>query len=307
MAVHAKSTASVWTPLGGLGERVFLPASAARPKTRPPAGGRGAVQASVVFDKERRVFCTRHGRVGPGFALDGVRLWQRQLTGSISASAAVDADGGRVFIGTHAGWVYALQSADGAVLWRRSLPSKNDARILSDLLYLPAQRAVVLSIGRAVPRVGCGLRETRNTWDAGVWPQSPPARMPREISTVCAPQTARAWCSSVSRQRTAKKPPASPPESRRGAQRMVVAAAPILDESRGVANFILNGDRTVNCTPGPFESNATCGSVICLARLWLHRGLPLMATSCSPPGRLAAHVGSGRGCCLSLPNRCRST
>lgn len=151
-----------------------------------------------------------------------------------------------MFVGTHAGWVYALQSDDGAVLWRRSIPTKSDARILADLLYLPAQQSVVLSSwGGQFHGLDAASGESKFTWDAGLWPQA----------GASADAAGNLYCLRARRGEGVAFFRVSPggqetilhsqPESRRGAQRMIAAAAPVLDESRDVAYFVVNGDH--NC------------------------------------------------------------
>lgn len=245
MANNSNLTARVWTAAGGAGRAGLFPGPvrlAPEPTRRLPA--RGAVQASVVFDAQDQVFVADMAGWVQAFTAQDGRVWQRQLEGGITASPAADAEGGRVFIGTHAGWVYALQSADGAVLWRRSLPTRNDARILSDLLYLPAQQSVVLSSwGGRFHALDAVSGETKHTWDAGLWPQV----------GASADAQGHLYCLRARRNEGVAFFRIAPdgketvlhnqPESRRGAQRMAAAAAPILDETRGVAYFIANGDR----------------------------------------------------------------
>jgi len=205
---------------------------------------RGAVQASVVFDEQDRVFVADMAGWIQAFNPQGEVRWQRRLAGGVSASPALDAEGGRVFIGNHAGWVDALQAADGNVLWRRKLPSKGDARILSDLLYLPAQRYVVLSSwGGQFHALDAASGETKHTWDAGLWPQA----------GASADAQGHLYCLRALRGEGVTLFSVFPDgkeivlhtqsEGRRGAQRMVTAAATVLDESRGVAYFLVNGDR----------------------------------------------------------------
>ncbi len=245
MANNSNSTARVWTAAGGSGRTGLFPGPvrlAPEPTRRLTA--RGALQASVIFDDQDRMFLADMAGWVQAFTSQGGLLWQRQLAGGTSASPALDAEGGRVFIGTHAGWVYALQSADGTVLWRRSLPTKSDARILSDLLYLPAQRSVVLSSwGGQFQTLDAASGETKHTWDAGLWPQA----------GASADAQGHLYCLRARRGEGVAFFRVSPdgketvlhnqPESRRGAQRMATAAAPVLDESRGVAYFMTNGDR----------------------------------------------------------------
>jgi len=245
MATNSQSTTRVWTAAGGPGRAGLFPGPVRlAPKPTRRLVALGAMQASVVFDEQDRVFVADMAGWVQAFTQEGGLVWQRQLAGGVSASPAVDVEGGRVFIGTHAGWVYALQTADGAVLWRRSLPTKGDARILSDLLYLPAQQSVVLSSwGGQFHALDTASGETKHTWDAGLWPQVG-ASADVQGNLYCL-RTRRGEGVAFFRVSPDGKETVlhNQPESRRGAQRMAVAAAPVLDEARGVVYFITNGDR----------------------------------------------------------------
>lgn len=205
---------------------------------------RGAVQASAVFDADDRVFIADMAGWVQAFASTRVPLWQQQLEGAVSATPAVDVGAGRVFVGTQTGWVYALATADGSVLWRKRVPTKSDARIVSDLLLLTAQPRVVLSSwGGRFNALEAATGEIGHNWDAGISPQ---AGASADTSGNC-------YCLRAVRGEGVAFVRVAPdgaesvlcrqPEGERGASRMVVAAAPVLDESRGVAYFIVNRGR----------------------------------------------------------------
>ena len=214
----------------------------ARPVRRLIA--RGAVQASAVFDADDHVFVADMAGWIQAFADTRVPLWQRQLDGAVSATPAVDVTAGRVFVGTQTGWVYALRSSDGSVLWRKRIPTKSDARIVSDLLLLTTQQRVVLSSwGGRFNALEAATGEIEHTWDAGISPQ---AGASADTSGNC-------YCLRAVRGEGVAFVRVAPdgaesvlyrqPEGQRGASRMVVAAAPVLDEPRAIAYFIVNRGR----------------------------------------------------------------
>jgi len=171
-------------------------------------------------------------------------LWRQRLDGAVSATPAVDVSAGRVFVGTQMGWVYALATGDGRVLWRQRVPTKTDARIVSDLLWLETQQRVVLSSwGGRFNALDAATGEIAHTWDAGISPQ---AGASTDTSGNC-------FCLRAVRGEGVAFVRVAPeggetvlhrqPEGERGASRMVVAAAPVLDEPRGIAYFIVNRGR----------------------------------------------------------------
>ncbi len=204
----------------------------------------GAVQASPVFDANDRVFVADMAGWLQAFTSTGTRLWQQQLDGAVSATPAVDLQAGRVFVGTQTGWVYALTTAEGGVLWRQRIPTRTDARILSDLLWLTTPARIVLSSwgGRYNVLDAASGAITQN-WEAGISPQA----------GASADTAGNVYCLRAVRGEGVAFVRAAPdgtervlwrhPEGDRGAARMVVAAAPVLDEARGVAYLIVNRGR----------------------------------------------------------------
>jgi outer membrane protein assembly factor BamB len=213
-----------------------------KPVTRLSA--KGALQAAAVFDGENRVLVADLAGWMQAFSPHGRPLWQRQLEGAVSATPAVDVPAGRVFVGTHRGWVYALHAADGTVAWRQRLPTKSDARIVSDLLFVPTSRTVVLSSwGGQFHALDSGTGDTRRSWDAGLSPQAAASadaagnlyysRARKGEGAVCVRMTSDSQEQVLQRQA----------EGKRGASRMVVAAAPVVDEARAVVYFCVGADQ----------------------------------------------------------------
>jgi outer membrane protein assembly factor BamB len=205
---------------------------------------RGAVQASVVFGGSNEAYAADMAGWVQAFGRDGKTLWQRHLEGGVSASPAVDVKGGRVFIGTHAGWVYALPAAGGAPLWSRRLPSKRDPRILSDLLFVPERNSIVLSSwGGQFCELDAASGEPKGAWDAGLSPQAGAAADAAGnvycLRAVRGEGVALVCVSVEGRERVLHRQS----EPGRGANRVAVAAAPVVDETRGRVIFTVNGDR----------------------------------------------------------------
>ncbi len=245
MTTQPRDPSQLWTVAGGgpgrrglWGGRVHLEPE---PIRRLPA--RGAVQASVVFDAEDRVLVADMAGWIQAFSSEGRPLWQRPLEGAVSASPAVDAAKGRVYVGTHLGWVYALSTADGAVLWRQRLPTQSDARIVADLLFLPlAQTVVMSSWGGRYHALEAETGAPERSWDAGISPQAGASaddsgtlyfnRAVRGEGVACVRLAGDGTETVLHRQ----------PEGQRGAGRMLTSASPLVDDTRSVVYFCVNGD-----------------------------------------------------------------
>jgi outer membrane protein assembly factor BamB len=228
---------------------------------------RGAVQAAVVFDADDRAFVADMAGQVQAFDSQGGLLWHRQLEGGVSATPAVDPDNHRLFAGTHFGWVYALRTTDGSVLWRQRLPTTSDARILSDLLYLPARaRLVVSSWGGQFRMLAGATGEIGGSWNAGLAPQAAASADPQ--GNIFCLRAVRGEGVTFVRVATDGTETAlhRVAEGARNAARMVVAAAPVIDAARAVAYFIANIDR---------DSELFSWS-LAEARLWWHRRIPRM-------------------------------
>jgi len=246
--MNATTTArsSVWAFAGGGPGRTGLAAHTGDIGTRPARTLRAGagVQASVVFDAGHRALVADMGGMVRAFDGDGRRLWQQQLDGPVSATPAVDLENGRLFVGTHAGWIYGLKSADGAVLWRSRLPSAGDPRIVADLLYLSnPERVVASSWGGQFQALAAASGGSLHTWNAGISPQSAASADARN-NIYC---LRAVWDEGVSLVRVAPDGRETvlhrSPEGERRANRAVVAAAPVIDDGRGLLYFIANGDR----------------------------------------------------------------
>lgn len=210
-----------------------------QPVRRLPA--QGALQASVVFDGQGRALVSDMTGGVQAFSPQGKRLWQVQVGGGISATPVIHPDKPQVYLGTHTGWVFALDTTRGSTLWKKEIPTSSDPRILSDLLYLPQAGAVILSSwGGRYHALDSETGAEQFSWDAGISP----------CAAAAADGNGMIYClRAISRQgveliRVTSSGEESilyhAPEDRRGARRALVAAGPVLDEERHLLYFIVN-------------------------------------------------------------------
>jgi outer membrane protein assembly factor BamB len=210
-----------------------------QPWRRLPA--RGAVQTSVVFDAEDHCFVTDMAGHVQAFHPDGTALWHVNLDGPISATPAVDAVTKRLYVGTNTGQICALRTHDGQTVWQRKLPSESDARILSDLLIVPGTEIVLTSSwGGQFHALDGASGETRQTWDAGISPQSGLAADGQDQVYGLRAITDRGIEWVRLRLDGTETVLHQEPEAKRPARRMMVAAAPVLDPWRDRAYAVMN-------------------------------------------------------------------
>lgn len=224
----------------GLFRRRFRMTS--RPLRRLPA--QGAVQASPVFDRAGAAYVADMAGTVQAFGPDGTRRWWVQLAGSISATPAVHLDQPWLFVGTHTGRVYALDTAQGNILWQRELPTQTDPRIISDLLWVPQAGVVVLSSwGGRFYALDVNTGAVWGSWAGGIWPASAAAADPAGF-IYCLRAVQRQGLELV---RVAPDGQEAVlhrmPEPTCGAGRMLTSPAPVLDLSRQVLYFVANADR----------------------------------------------------------------
>lgn len=238
---------SVWTAAGGGPARtgLFPRPVALKPKPARQLAARGAVQAATVFDPAGRAFVADMAGWVQAWENGEEPRWRRQLDGAMSATPAVDPGGGRLFLGTHMGSVYALTTGDGEVLWQQRLPAAGDPRILSDLLFEVGSRRVVLSSwGGRFHALDADSGRPVQEWEAGLTPAAGAAadsrgvlyclRVVRGTGVVLVRRTSDGQEVELHRES----------EGPRGSGRIAVTAAPVLDEARGRAWFVANDGRT---------------------------------------------------------------
>jgi len=178
------------------------------------------------------------------FSSSGKLRWRVRLSGGVSATPVVHPTKPHLFVGTHAGWVYALDTATGATLWRTEVPTQSDPRILSDLLYLPQADVVVLSSwGGRFHALDASSGAERFSWDAGISPYAA-AAADREANLYCLRAVSNQGVELVRVTSNGEETLLHrAPEAKRGARRTLVSAAPVLDEPRGVRYFVINRDQ----------------------------------------------------------------
>lgn len=238
--------AAIWRTAGGDGTRrgLFGGAVRIRPHRARRLTAQAAIQASVVFDEEGRAFVADLAGGVQAFSAQGELLWRVKLHGGISATPAVHPAKPQVFLGTHRGWVYALATAQGATLWKKEIPTRSDPRILSDLLYLPQADAVVMSSwGGRFHALEAASGLERFSWEAGLSPYAA-ASAGRDGHLYCLRAVASQGVELVRVTSQGEETILHRlTEEKRGARRTLVAAAPVLDEARGVAYFVINRDQ----------------------------------------------------------------
>lgn len=248
----------VWSTAGGDASRRGLFPRKAEPASRPALrlAAHGAVQAEVIFDRPGNIFVADLAGVLQCFNDRGRHLWQAKLPGGISAAPVLNPAGTAVFVGTHDGAVFALDSVTGAALWRKEIPTKSDPRILSDLLFASASNAVVFSSwGEKFLALDAANGNTRFSWDAGVSPYSA-AAADQAGSIYCLRAVNNVGVQLVRISTDGKESVLhTDRESARRAWRTLGAAGPVLDETRGVVYFIVNGEKSGRLSAWSLEKN----------------------------------------------------
>jgi outer membrane protein assembly factor BamB len=204
----------------------------------------GAIQASVLFDQVGRACVADMSGCLRAFSEKGTIDWTLQIDAAVSATGAMDSAGGRFFVGTHSGSVWAVQSANGNVLWRKTLPTKSDPRILSNLLYLPRHDLVVLSSwGGSFVALQAASGEAHTSWDAGFYPQC--GATAGDSETLYFLRSLKdQGCQWVGRSTDDKEQILfHEPEPPEGARRVATTAETVLDTKRQRAYFLTNGNR----------------------------------------------------------------
>lgn len=243
MAAQPAQEAFIWRAAGGSAARRGLLDRRApiHPQPARRLSAQGALQASVVFDGEGRALVSDMAGGVQAFSPQGKRLWQVQVAGGISATPVVHPEKSQMFLGTHAGWVFALDTTGGSILWQKQIPTSSDPRILSDLLYLPQAGAVVLSSwGGRYYALHSETGAEQFSWEAGISP-SAAAAADSDGMIYCLRAISRKGVELV---RVTSSGEESilyhAPEDRRGARRALVAAGPVLDEERHLLYFLVN-------------------------------------------------------------------
>lgn len=237
---------AVWRMAGGTAGRagLFVGELAGGMRGASALQVQGTVKGSVVFDSHGRGFVADFAPNVTAFSPEGQRLWETPMPGPVSASPAVAADGDRLVVGTLTGVVLGLATETGEVLWQRSLPTPNDPRILSDVLYEPRTNGVVVSSwGGRYWCLDARTGEARDSWAAGVYPQGSAAGDGAGNRFFLR----AVWDQGVELVRVDPNGKEAvwhrEPESPRGARRMVTLGAPVVDERSSRLVCVFNRDR----------------------------------------------------------------
>jgi len=212
-----------------------------RPKYFLPA--QGAIRASVIFDCEQRVLVADMAGYVQAFSPDGEFLWKTRLNGGISATPVAHPAKPSLFLGTHNGMVYGLETRKGEILWKREIPTQSDPRILADLLYWRTTNVIALSSwGERFYALNADSGAELFSWNAGISPYAA-AAADRKGALYCLRAVSKSGVEFISLSPQGKETLLHcAPEDRQGARRALVAAAPVVDEDRGIVFFLVNRD-----------------------------------------------------------------
>jgi outer membrane protein assembly factor BamB len=212
-----------------------------QPRQSRQLSSHGIVQASTVFNPNGTAFVADMSGTVQAFSPAGDLLWRQKLVGGISATPAVLPEEPALFVGTHAGAVYRLDSRTGQVKWRKDVPSRTDPRILSDLLFLESPRLLVLSSwGARFVALDAASGEEKVSWDAGLHARSAAAADTRDnLYALRAVRGRGVQFVQLSRDGE-ERVLFTEPEDERGVNRALVAAPPVLNESRATAYLVIN-------------------------------------------------------------------
>ncbi len=138
---------SVWHTAGGNNRRDGLNRSSfsLNPKSSTRLKMKGRIKASPIFNHEGMMFIADMEGNIKAWTLEDQPAWSKTLDAGIFSTPTLDLDQNRLFVGTVKGTIYALDGNRGEPIWETSLPSRDDPRILSDLLFLPKHNLLVTS------------------------------------------------------------------------------------------------------------------------------------------------------------------
>jgi outer membrane protein assembly factor BamB len=267
----------IWRTAGGDNTRRACfprqasPAAAPAQRLAAPA----ALQAAVVFDAAGTAFVAGMSGTVQAFNHEGKALWRAALGGGISATPAVHPNQPRLFVGTHVGFAYALDTHTGAVIWKTALPTQTDPRILSDLLFWPGPQAVVLSSwGERFCALAAETGTERFAWNAGISPSSAACGDP-EGNLFCLRAVEGAGAEFVRVTTTGETAVLHAVSAgKQGPRRVLVAAGPVIDPPRATVYFLANQDQGALLHAWSLKSNSL---------QWTH---PLSASVNAPPAVL---------------------
>jgi len=234
----------VWNCSGADSSRRGLFPKRLKIKTKPifALQTEATAQASVVFDGDGFCYVADMGGLIQAFLKDRP-VWQTKLNGSIVASPVFCNKPRCIFVATTDGSLYAISPQNGKILFKKNIPTESDPRILSDLLYVEKSEVIVLnSWGGKFYALNANNLEEKFYWDAGITP----------YAGASSDSDGNIYCLRAAQGRGVEFVKISPnaketvlyrePEGKRGARRTIVAAAPVIDETKKQIYFIANRD-----------------------------------------------------------------
>jgi outer membrane protein assembly factor BamB len=238
----------IWRTSGGSNCRAGLFEGTFRMDATPASLTASAgIRAAPVFDAISSSYLADMAGGVFSYTGEGRKRWGIQLPDGICASPVLDPFDRHLFVGTLGGEVYALDSSSGRILWKKTVPSTSDQRILSDLLYLPQQRLLVMnSWGGQFFALDVETGTSLKAWPAGISPSASAAASAEEViyavRTESSEESNRSGllCFTLdSRSRQEAELFFEPLESQQ-VKRVAVAASPLLDEVRRRVYVVAN-------------------------------------------------------------------
>jgi outer membrane protein assembly factor BamB len=111
-------------------------------KTYPVKAG---ITASPVFTESGNMLVADMADSLTFYSPQGSEMWKIALQGSIYATPAIHESDTLAYVATCAGRLYAIDLTTGDIVWESEIPSESDPRILSDVLYLPNTKSILIT------------------------------------------------------------------------------------------------------------------------------------------------------------------
>lgn len=161
---------SIWRTSGGNNARQGQAASlfSSSPQLSLKVNASAGITASPVFTASGDCLLADMAGQVQFLTSEGKPKWQWTLTSGIQATPVIQDDDSHAFVACFNGIVYALDLKNGESVWQIEIPSQFDARILSDLLYLPQNDLLLLSSwGYQYSAIDTKKVSVKYTWEAG--------------------------------------------------------------------------------------------------------------------------------------------
>ncbi|HON07486.1 MAG TPA: PQQ-binding-like beta-propeller repeat protein, partial [Verrucomicrobiota bacterium] len=248
----------IWRCSGGncLRNGLFPERVKIKPKPVFTLTAEAAIQASVVFDSKGNCYVADMSGLVQSFDSANKLIWKVNLNGSIIATPVVLPNDNYLFVATTAGSVYAIDCGNGKILHKKEIPTKTDPRILSNLLYVEKINSIVLnSWGGKFCCLTADKLDEKFVWDAGIFPYSGASSdSDGNIYSLRAVANRGIECVKV-------KPDGTETiiycesERKRGINRMLVSASPVINDKRKLVYVVINRDAGANLCAISTESD----------------------------------------------------